>query len=124
MVVRWLSLVWVLFTAGREDVCSTTLITTYPTVDLLENSPLNTLVTHLRVSEAAARSKMMLLNMVGFESEMFAIVNGSLCTASVIDREQLIDEKRCSDRFYCLVEIHILVDDGLAYWVIPVHVVE
>jgi hypothetical protein len=123
MVGQWLSLVWVLFAAGRQDVCSTTLITTYPTVDLLENSPVNTLVSHLRVSESA-RSKMMLLNMMGFESEMFTIVNGSLCTASVIDREQLIDEKRCSDRFYCLVEIHILVDDGLAYWVIPVHVVE
>ena len=124
MVGHWLSLaLWMLFSAGRQDVCSTTLITTYPTVDLLENSPLNTLVTRLRVSEAT-KSKMMLLNMMGFESEMFAIVNGSLCTTSVIDREQLIDEKRCSDRFYCLVEIHILVDDGLAYWVIPVHVVE
>jgi hypothetical protein len=97
-------------------------VTNYPTVDLLENVPINTLV--LRLTQETRKHKLVLLNMSGFESNMFSVVNGSVYTTNVIDREQLVAEKRCLDRLSCTLGLHVLVDDGLAYWVIPVHVVE
>jgi hypothetical protein len=102
---------------------SKTSVTNYPTVDLLENSPLNTIVIQL-IKSNMKQSKLVLLNMAGFESNTFSVINGSIYTTNLIDREQFINEKRCFDRLYCVIELHILVDDGFAYWVIPIHIIE
>jgi hypothetical protein len=51
-------------------------------------------------------------------------MNESIYTINEIDREKLIGEKRCFDRSKCLIELHILVNDGERYWVIPIHIIE
>lgn len=108
-----------------EQSLSKTAITNYATVELVENSPLNTLVIQLTTSFNQTRtSKFVLLNMIGFESNMFSIVNGSIYTVDYIDREEFLREKYCLDGLYCKIELHVLVDGGQAYWVIPVHIVE
>ena len=38
--------------------------------------------------------------------------------------EQFLIEKRCFDRSFCLIELHILVNDGFQYWIIPIHIIE
>jgi hypothetical protein len=119
-----ISHLWICFVLIKYSFSKTS-ITNYPTVDLLENSPLNTLVIQLTPSLNKSKlSKLVLLNMSGFESDMFSIINGSIYTINSIDREQFIREKYCLDNLYCKIELHILVDGGLAYWVIPVHIVE
>ncbi|CAF1229404.1 unnamed protein product [Adineta ricciae] len=105
--------------------CLVISVTNYPTIDLVENSPLNTLVIQLTTSLNITRtSKLVLLNMSGFESDVFTIVNGSIYTTNSIDREEFLRRKYCLDNLYCKVELQILVDNGLAYWVIPIHVVD
>jgi len=99
---------------------STTSIKTYPTVNLRENCPINSHVITLEGKEM----KLILLNLGGFETNLFVIVNSSIYTINEIDREQFIGEKRCFDRLYCLIEIHILVNDGQQYWVVPIHIIE
>lgn len=101
---------------------SITLTKTYPTVDLKENCPINTNVFQL-INEVKDL-KLILLNLGGFETNLFSIKNENIFTINEIDREQLITEKRCFDRSYCLIELHILVNDGEQYWVIPIHIVE
>ena len=119
-----LSHFWLVFVFIKYSF-SQTLITSYPTVDLVENSPLNTLVIQLTTSLNITRtSKLVLLNMSGFEFDFFTIVNGSIYTTNPIDREEFLRKKYCFDNSYCKIELHILVDDGSAYWVIPIHVVE
>ena len=107
---------------------STTSIKTYPTVHLRENVPINTTVISLLTNEERSvemkRLKLSLLNLSGFETNLFEIRNGNICTTNEIDREQFVGEKRCFDRLYCLIELHILVNDGQQYWVIPIHIVE
>ena len=98
---------------------STISIKTYPTIDLKENIPLNT-----KVIELKTKSKLVLLNLSEFEKNLFSIINESIYTINIIDREQLIGEKRCFDRLYCLIELHILVNDGQQYRVIPIHILE
>lgn len=119
-----LSHFWLVFLCIKYSF-SKTLITNYPTVDLVENSPLNTLVIQLTTSLNITRtSKLVLLNMSGFEFDVFTIVNGSIYTIDSIDREEFLRRKYCLDNLYCKIELHILVDDGLAYCVIPIHIVE
>ncbi len=105
-----------------ESSLSTTSIKTYPTVNLTENVPINTNVIKLITDEQ--RLKLILLNLGGFETNLFEIKNESLYTTNEIDREQFVGEKRCFDRLYCLIEVHILVNDGQQYWVIPIHIIE
>ena len=102
---------------------STTSIKTYPTVNLTENSRINTEVVKLRRKEER-EMKLILLNLGGFETNLFIIKNESIYTINEIDREQFVGEKRCFDRSYCLIEVHILVNDGEQYWVIPIHIIE
>ncbi|CAF4194172.1 unnamed protein product, partial [Rotaria sp. Silwood2] len=99
---------------------SNPLIKTYPIVDLLENSPLNTFVIELTNSS----NKLILINLNEFETKLFSIINGNIYTKDFIDREEFIDKKYCLDKFYCKIELQILVDDGIAYWIIPVHIVD
>ena len=101
---------------------SITLTKTYPTVDLKENCPINTNV--LQLTNEVKNLKLILLNLGGFETNLFSIRNENIFTMNEIDREQFIGEKRCFDRSYCLIELHILVNDGEQYWVIPIHIIE
>ena len=106
---------------------STTSIKTYPTIQLRENCPINTIVLQLveeKRNEDNEGMKLILLNLSGFEVNLFEIKNRSISTINEIDRERLISEKRCLDRSYCLIELHILVNDGEQYWVIPIHIIE
>jgi predicted NUDIX family phosphoesterase len=105
---------------------STTSIKTYPTVNLTENVPINTNVIKLINEENVEmrKLKLILLNLGGFETNYFEIKNENILTKNLIDREQFVGEKRCFDRFYCLIELHILVNDGQQYWVIPIHIIE
>jgi len=100
-------------------------ITNYPTVDLLENSPLNTFVVSLsRLTNLTNSTKLVLLNLNGYETTMFSIINGSIYTINSIDREEFIEKQYCLDNLYCKIEIHILVNDGNGYWIIPIHIIE
>ncbi len=100
-------------------------ITNYPIVDLIENSPLNTLVISLsRITNLTNSTKLILLNLNGFETNLFSIINGSIYTIHSIDREEFIDKQYCLDNLYCKIEIHILVNDGNGYWIIPIHIIE
>ena len=106
---------------------STTSIKTFSTINLHENVPINTKVVDLKMDEEEGEMKkwkLSLLNLGGFETNLFEIKNEKLLTKSSIDREQLLIEKRCFDRLYCLIEVHILVNDGEKYLVIPIHIVE
>jgi hypothetical protein len=105
---------------------SITSIKTYQTVELKENSPINTNVLQLipTFGNDVNKLKLVLLNLGGFETNLFTIMNESIYTINEIDREKLIGEKRCFDRSKCLIELHILVNDGERYWVIPIHIIE
>ncbi|CAF1094449.1 unnamed protein product [Rotaria sp. Silwood1] len=100
----------------------TTLTKTYPTIDLKENIPINTNI--LQLTKEVKNLKLILLNLGGFETNLFSINNENLFTINEIDREKLLGEKRCFDRSYCLIELHILVNDGEQYWVIPIHIID
>ncbi|CAF0912133.1 unnamed protein product [Rotaria sordida] len=100
----------------------TTLTKTYPTIDLKENIPINTNI--LELTNEIKDLKLVLLNLGGFETNLFTIKDQNLFTINEIDREKLIGEKKCFDRSYCLIELHILVNDGEQYWVIPIHIID
>lgn len=99
---------------------SNPLIKTYPIIDLLENSPLNTFIVEITQSS----NKLNLLNINRFETKLFSLKNGSIYTKDLIDREEFIDQQYCLNKRYCKIELQILVDDGLAYWIVPIHIVE
>jgi hypothetical protein len=98
-----------------------TVMKTYSVIDLTENTPVNTLVRQL---EEGLKMKMNMLNVNGYETELFSLRNGSIYTSSQIDREDLLKKRRCSDELYCLVELQVIIDDGRIYLIIPIHVVE
>ena len=97
---------------------------TYSIVDLIENSPLHTRVITFDDQWKSDKNKIILLNLNGFEKEMFSISNRSLFTSSPIDREEMIEKKRCLDPLYCLIELHLIVNDAVEYWIVPIHIVE
>ena len=104
---------------------STTSIKTFPTVNLRENVPIHTKVINLMGNEEEMKKyKLILLNLGGFETNLFEIKNENIYTINEIDREQFLIEKRCFDRSFCLIELHILVNDGQQYWVVPIHIIE
>ena len=118
-VCLWLDL-WVVCVA-------VTSIKTYPTIDVRENVPLNSEVIELKSSNGVGRGrwKLILLNLAGFESMYFGLNEENvLQTRHSIDREEFLQAKRCFDRLFCLIELHILVNDGEEYLVIPIHIVE
>ena len=118
-VCLWLDL-WVVCVA-------VTSIKTYPTIDVRENVPLNSEVIELKSNNGVGRGrwKLILLNLAGFESMYFGLNEENvLQTRHSIDREEFLQAKRCFDRLFCLIELHILVNDGEEYLVIPIHIVE
>lgn len=103
---------------------STTSIKTYPTVNLTENVPINTKVVKLIEENIKIKYKLILLNLVGYEINYFEIKNETIYTINEIDREEFLSKKRCFDPLNCLIELHILVNDGKEYWIIPIHIIE
>ena len=109
--------------------CKTSIVT-YPTVELVENVPVNSLVVSLSSSSSLMMksinesTKMVLLNLNGYERDMFSLINENIYTKQIIDREEFLIQGYCLNEMYCQIEIHILVNDGYAYWIIPVHIVE
>ena len=100
---------------------ATTSIRTYATVNIHENVPVGTSIVSLQEKNA----KLYLLNLGGFERRFFEVQQqGSVHVRENIDREEFLQSKRCFDRSYCLIELHILVNDGQQYLVIPIHIVE
>lgn len=117
--------VWLdLWTTWGEGVTS---IKTYPTIDVKENVALHSDVIELKSSNGVGTSrwKLVLLNLAGFESMYFGLNEKNvLQTRHAIDREEFLQAKRCFDRLFCLIELHILVNDGEEYLVLPIHIVE
>ncbi|CAF1115721.1 unnamed protein product [Didymodactylos carnosus] len=102
-------------------VVNSTSITNYPVVNIKENAPVDTLVIQLPVDQ----NKIMLLNMSGFELNYLTLnkSDNSIRIKKLIDREQFVNDHYC-DKQQCLVELHLLVQDGLKYWVIPLHILD
>ena len=128
MICRWIfffSIVLKLSYGGSSNVVSEkTSMKTYPLVDLLENSPLHTKVITVDDQWKTEKNKIILLNLNGFEKEMFSVINGSIFTLNQIDREEMIEKKRCLDHLYCLIELHFIVNDAIEYWIVPIHIIE
>lgn len=99
----------------------TPIIKSYEVIDLLENSPLNTFVIGL---EEYSKSKLILLNINEFETKYFSMINGNIYTKNLIDREEFLNKKYCLNKFYCQIELHVFINNGLAYLIIPIHIVE
>lgn len=101
-----------------------TTMRTYPVVDLMENSPIETRVMTFDKRWSNEKNKIILLNLNGYEKSMFSLINGSLFTSSPIDREEMVEKKRCLDPLYCLIEVHLIVNDAIEYWIVPIHILE
>jgi hypothetical protein len=96
-----------------------TVMKTYSVIDLVENTPVNTLVR--RLDDGV---KMKMFNVNGYETELFSLRNGSIYTSSHIDREDLLKKRRCLDELYCLNDLQVIINDGRIYLIIPSHVFE
>jgi hypothetical protein len=108
----------------KYSYCKTSIIN-YPMVNLLENSPLKTFVISINSSLNLTNSrKMVLLNFNGFELKYFSMINENIYTNNLIDREEFIKKKYCLDNLSCEIELHILINDGLEYFIIPIHIIE
>lgn len=94
-------------------------VKTYPIVDLEENSPLDGFVHRFET-----KRKLVLLDLNGFEREFFKVEKNFVRLQRNVDREEMLEKKRCFDENYCLIELHFIVDDGLSYWILPIHIVE
>jgi len=104
---------------------SKTSIRNYSIIDLYENSPINTFVVSLNSSNNIDNSlKFVLLNLNGYETNKFEIKNGNIYTRNDIDREEFVEKNYCLDNSYCKIELHILVNDGFEYLIIPIHIIE
>ncbi|CAF0814414.1 unnamed protein product [Adineta steineri] len=107
-----------------KEITSTTSIKTYSTINVKENVKINTKIYEFTEPNNKNEMKLILLNLSGFERNYFEIKNENLYTINKIDREDFLNSKKCFDRSYCLIELHILVNDGQQYWVIPIHIVD
>ena len=93
---------WILFILVKCLHCQP-IIETFSTVDLLENSQLNTFVIQLieqLTSVDNSSTKLVRLNLSGFERDLFSIIHGSLYTKGAIDREEMLAKKYCMNKFY------------------------
>ena len=110
----------------RMSMCRTS-IRTFDKVKLKENVGINTTVMNLKKNNEIKWNevrKMNLLNLNGFETNLFEIVKDELRTREEIDREEFVVKKWCLDRLNCLIELHLLINDGEEYWVIEIEIVD
>lgn len=98
------------------------LLLNYPLVNLIENSPLNSVIVSLNSSMNG--TKYVLLNLNGFETNKFEIKNENILIKNEIDREEFVNKNYCLNNNYCSIELHIIVNDGLEYIIIPIHIIE
>lgn len=103
-----------------------TKILTYPQVELKENLPVGTRIVEWKKINFGRKVKMTLLEVNGYEMRYFQVNDNDheLILREEIDREEFLDQKRCFDRKYCLIELHFLINDGEEYAVLPLHIVE
>jgi hypothetical protein len=99
-----------------------TFVRTFPTLDIEENLPIESEIidfkVHLNLRE------LILLNLNDFERDLFLIENRTLIIRNEIDREEFLQQRRCSNEDYCLIELHFIVNSGDEYWILPLHIVE
>lgn len=107
----------------KSSISKTSLIT-YPIVNLIENSPINSEVVSLKSSIDINKRKYKLLNINEYERKKFEIKNEKIYIKNEIDRGEFVDKKYCFDNSYCQIELHIIVNNGLEYIIIPIHIIE
>lgn len=104
--------------------CKTSVLT-HPRVELVENIVVNSVVVSLSsMMRRRNVSKVQLMNLNGFEKEKFEIRNENVLTRSEIDREEFVLNGYCLNEHSCEIEVHLLMNDGNDYWIIPIHIVE
>lgn len=105
--------------------CSMTSIRTFSTIELEENIEIGSEIIDLNENQMKFKAKeYLLLNLNGFETNYFEIKNEKMLTKNSIDREEFLERKYCFDPLKCLIEIHLLVNNGEEYWIIPIHIIE
>ena len=104
--------------------CKTSVMT-HPRVELIENIPVKSVVVSLSsMMKRREVRKMNLMNLNGYERRKFEVRNESIYTISEIDREEFVLNGFCLNELYCEIELHLIINDGNDYWIIPIHIVE
>ena len=118
--------IWLFLLILVEESQAMASIKTYSTVELRENVEIGSEVIQLMNEEELRRrkTKMLLLNLSGFETNYFELHNEKIRTINRIDREDFLRKKYCFDPERCLIELHLLINNGEEYWIIPIHIVE
>jgi hypothetical protein len=118
----WLLMCWMLV-----RVClGKTSIRTSSMVEMKENVSVGSEVVDLNLIDAKKKMKISLLEVNGYEMKYFR-VNGEekkIFTVDVVDREEFLARKFCFNRLFCSIELHLLINDGEEYWIIPIHLIE
>ena len=108
-----------------KNSCSVTSIRTFSTIELKENIGIGSEIVELNEENGkSTHGNYVLLNLSGFETNYFELENKKVRTINSIDREEFLRRKFCFDVSKCLIELHLLVNNGEEYWIIPIHIVE
>ena len=103
-----------------------TSIRTSLTVELQENVLIGSEVVDLNVLDGKKKMKISLLEVNGYEQKYFQVNSDAkkIFTRDSIDREEFLLRKYCFNRLFCSIELHLLINDGEEYWIIPIHLIE
>ena len=103
-----------------------TSIRTSLTVELKENVVIGSEVVDLNVVDGKTKLKISLLEVNGYELKYFQVNSEEkkIFTRHSIDREEFLSRKYCFNRLFCSIELHLLINDGEEYWIIPIHLLE
>lgn len=102
-------------------------VKTSRTIDLIENSRIGTKIASLNELFPTIKLRQRsfdLLNLNGFEKNYFDFENENLFTKHLIDREEFVEKRYCSNENICEIELHLLVNDVSSYLIIPIHIIE
>lgn len=99
---------------------SMTRIKSYSTIEIQENVEVGKELVNLNEKE----KKKVLLNLNGFETNYFELQNDRVVTKHWIDREEFVQRKYCYEKGACLIELHLLINNGDEYWIIPIQILE
>lgn len=118
---------WLLFLSVLLRLClGKTSIRTSLTVELRENVVIGSEVVDLNVLAGKTKLKISLLEVNGYEAKYFRVNSDEkkIFTRDSIDREEFLSRKYCFNRLFCSIELHLLINDGEEYWIIPIHLLE
>lgn len=118
---------WLLFLSVLLRLClGKTSIRTSLTVELRENVVIGSEVVDLNVLDGKTKLKISLLEVNGYEAKYFRVNSDEkkIFTRDSIDREEFLSRKYCFNRLFCSIELHLLINDGEEYWIIPIHLLE